>query len=97
MNESGQCCNETSPCTNGPTTDRVYTRHDSVGDLSETQQAQCNSVRCMCVDFETLLKSLPSFGSRSFSDRCISEALTMLDYVRMNAIRSISFQGKTVA
>lgn len=99
MNESGSCCNETSPCTNGTVVpdDKVYSTHDYIGNVSVEQQKQCDAVRAMCNDLQTLIMSLPCCGTRSFSDRCVNIARTNLEQVCMYTIKAIVFQGKTVS
>lgn len=60
------------------------------------QKKNWDRIRAACKTCEDVLISLPQFGERSFSDRCISLARTHLEECCQWAIKSVCFEGKTV-
>ncbi len=76
--------------------EKEYSTHDYIGELTDDQRSRCESVRERCKELENLLMGFPSFGSRSFSSRCIAESRTCLEAASQMAIKSIVFEGKKV-
>ncbi len=74
----------------------IFSTHEYIGSMDEEQQKRCADLRGVFMELENIIRHQKERGLRTFSDRCLSIALSKLEEASMYTIKAVVFEGKNV-